>query len=237
MFSDDDPFVGIDMDHCRDNLTGGMTSWSQSVVNELDSYTEVSPSGTGVKCILQSSERIPSKRKSSPGIEVYSSDRFFTITGHLVGNHCTINDRTNQILKLHAEFFAPPDSPALSSFNRSDTRRFAPDDQVLNRASNAKNGGKFKQLWQGDLSLHRNNHSEADLSLCRILVFWCGADPEQIDRLFRKSALFRTKWDQPHFSDGTTYGQQTINRAIMAQKEILFPWPVSMNREMAAVIT
>jgi len=41
-----------------------------------------------------------------------------------------------------------------------------------------------------------NDHSRADLALCGMLAFWCGGDPERIDRLFRRSDLMREKWDR-----------------------------------------
>src|SRR5262249_17799387 len=37
--------VGIDLDHCRDRDTGVIAPWALAVIKELDSYTEVSPSG------------------------------------------------------------------------------------------------------------------------------------------------------------------------------------------------
>ena len=49
-----------------------------------------------------------------------------------------------------------------------------------------------------------DSQSEADLSLCCKLAFWSGKDKQQMDRLFRKSALFRDKWDTKHHADGAT---------------------------------
>lgn len=98
-----DPFIGLDLDACRDRETGRLAIWAQSVIDELDSYTEVSPSGTGVKCILESGTPVPSRRRSSPDIEVYSSDRFFTITGNVFGTKVNVNDRTEQILGVPVE--------------------------------------------------------------------------------------------------------------------------------------
>ena len=224
VFTDDDPFVGIDLDNCFDMNSGSMTPWAQLLVDELDSYTEVSPSGTGVKCILRSSKKVLGRRKSSPGIEIYSSGRFFTITGDQIGNQPEPVDRTEQILKVHAEHFPISGSRGSTATSQRPNIPTTPDSQVIKSAISARNGAKFRDLMLGRLSYHQDNHSEADLGLCRILAFWCGPNPSQIDRLFRKSKLFREKWDQPHFANGTTYGQATVQRAILAQDGTFFRW-------------
>ncbi|MCH7989929.1 MAG: hypothetical protein IID46_12370 [Planctomycetes bacterium] len=228
MFSEHDPFVGIDLDKCRNIDTGRLTPWSQSLVTELNSYTEISPSGTGVKCIVKSSRQIPSRRKSSLGIEIYSSNRYFAITGHPVSDQLTIYDRTTELTAIQSRLF--PSEPVILQGTSWPQHNGAemPDHHVMQRAETAKNGWKFLRLWKGDRSLHSNNHSDADLSLCRILAFWCGPNPDQIDRLFRQSALFREKWGRRHFANGSTYGEETIRRAITAQAETFFRCPTGM---------
>ena len=49
VFSGDDPFIGIDIDDCRDPETGVIAPWAQEIIDALPTYWEVSPSGTGVK--------------------------------------------------------------------------------------------------------------------------------------------------------------------------------------------
>jgi hypothetical protein len=48
VFAQDDPYVGIDLDHCRDPDTGALAAWAEEHIDRLASYTEASPSGTGV---------------------------------------------------------------------------------------------------------------------------------------------------------------------------------------------
>lgn len=43
VFTDEDPFVGVDLDDCRVPETGTLTDPAEQIVDELDSYTEVSP--------------------------------------------------------------------------------------------------------------------------------------------------------------------------------------------------
>ncbi|MGD0275914.1 MAG: hypothetical protein ABSB79_07650, partial [Syntrophales bacterium] len=77
----------------------------------------------------------------------------------------------------------------------------------------SKSGDKIKSLYQGIWTDHPSQ-SEADLALCCHLAFWLNNHPALIDAAFRSSGLFREKWDKKHFSNGQTYGQSTILRAI-----------------------
>src|SRR5438876_466308 len=49
---DGEVIVGVDLDHCRDPLTGAIEPWAQQIIDELNSYTEVSPSGTGIRIFV-----------------------------------------------------------------------------------------------------------------------------------------------------------------------------------------
>jgi primase-polymerase (primpol)-like protein len=50
-------FAGVDLDVCRNPTTGVLVPWAQSIVRAFDSYTEVSPSGTGVKILVRGKPR------------------------------------------------------------------------------------------------------------------------------------------------------------------------------------
>ncbi|WP_425494407.1 hypothetical protein [Natronoglomus mannanivorans] len=52
------------------------------------------------------------------------------------------------------------------------------------------------------------------MALCCLLAFWTGGDATREDRLFRQSGLIREKWDDVHYSDGSTDGEKTVERAI-----------------------
>ena len=76
----DDPFIGVDLDKCLDPEKGcdGFAMW---VMEQLASYTEVSPSGTGLRIILRG--KLPPQGRRKGTFEVYESGRFLTITGQL----------------------------------------------------------------------------------------------------------------------------------------------------------
>jgi putative DNA primase/helicase len=80
VFSSGDPYTGIDLDNCVDE-NGAIADWAVEVVCHLDSYTERSATGGGLHIIVRGD--VPNRRED--GVECYSSKRFFTVTGHVVG--------------------------------------------------------------------------------------------------------------------------------------------------------
>jgi hypothetical protein len=213
---------GIDLDKCRDPATGDITEAAREVVAAVNSYTEVSPSGTGLKLLVNA--RKPEGRCRTAGFELYSEGRFFTLTGHhLPGTPLTIQARQDEVDRLHARMFPPPSAPARNGKPRAlppdvaGTGGGRADDDVsdaelLDRARSSKNGEKFSRLWDGDWqALGYPSQSEADEALAGLLAFWCGPDPQRIDRLFRRSALYRDKWDRDD------YRRRTIERVLAGQ--------------------
>src|SRR5581483_10752544 len=45
VFATDDPLTGVDLDECRNPETGQVEEWARVILAQLDTYTEVSPSG------------------------------------------------------------------------------------------------------------------------------------------------------------------------------------------------
>ena len=125
---------------------------------------------------------------------MYNSGRYFTVTGrHLSGTPSAIHDRQELVTDLQRELFVQ----FMSSSRPKIPNAFSlSDEELIERARNTHNGDRFRRLWAGDASDYGNDHSRADLALCRALVFWCGGDMEQVDRLFRRSGLMREKWDR-----------------------------------------
>ena len=44
--------TGVDLDHVVDPETGRIEPWAQSIVDRLNSYAEISPSGTGLRIFV-----------------------------------------------------------------------------------------------------------------------------------------------------------------------------------------
>jgi hypothetical protein len=89
-FSEDDLYTGVDLDSCLDPATGIVAQWADRELAELPpTYTEVSPSETGIKLIVETEQAHTlgsTKDKASGQIEVYSSGHFFAITGQVFEN-------------------------------------------------------------------------------------------------------------------------------------------------------
>ena len=81
VFSSGDPYTGIDLDHCVERETGEIRQWALEIIQYFDSYTELSATATGLHIIIKG--EVPNRRKAE--IEVYSSKRFFTMSGHVLG--------------------------------------------------------------------------------------------------------------------------------------------------------
>jgi putative DNA primase/helicase len=82
VFCSADPYVGVDLDGCVNPETGEVAPWAVQIIDSLDSYTELSPSGTGGHIIAKG--RIPRSGRRGP-VEMYSQDRFFAITRDVPG--------------------------------------------------------------------------------------------------------------------------------------------------------
>jgi putative DNA primase/helicase len=80
VFSDADPYCGIDLDKCRNPKTGKISAWATKILERVPGgYVEASPSGTGIHIIVEGTVRGGGMRKGP--VEMYSRARFFTITG------------------------------------------------------------------------------------------------------------------------------------------------------------
>ena len=75
-----DGLVGIDLDHCRDRESGAVEPWALAIVTRIDSYTEISPSGTGLRIFARGT--LPPTGRRKDRIEMYGSGRYLTLTGH-----------------------------------------------------------------------------------------------------------------------------------------------------------
>jgi len=191
VFDDDDPFVGVDLD-------GELTPEQQAeIIDRLASYTERSPSGHGHHVFV----RAEIERGRHPaGIGLFAAGRYFTVTGdHVADTPASIEYRQAELDAVLTDFLpAKPERQAVVVQLRSDLG----DDDVVQKARDARNGHKFRALYDdGDVSGYASA-SEADLALCNHLTFWT-QDAAQIDRLFRSSALMRPKWERDDYRDAT----------------------------------
>jgi len=205
VFSSLDGFCGVDLDGCVSE-DGELEPRAAAIVERLASYSELSPSGTGVHVLVKA--ELNGSRRRAPGFEVYSSARFFTVTGRRLGEREAVEERQVELDALVREMLPAAEKEVPSSNGARPRDEVLPDDhELLERAFAAKNGAKVEALFRGELNGH-GSHSEADLALCSALAFYTGPNAGRLDRLFRESGLMREKWNRDD------YRQATIAKAL-----------------------
>lgn len=140
VFSHDDDFCGIDLDGCRNPETGEISAWARELITLLDSYSEVSPSQTGVKVFVRAKFPLERGRKTvipgveftgkEPAIEIYDHARYFAITSKRLGGVSpAVESRQEQVDQIAAKFF-----PVAQAQSASPTLAFDSEAAILERA-------------------------------------------------------------------------------------------------------
>ena len=210
MFSEHDPYVGVDFDHCAEG--GHVAPHVAQQIAQMHSYAEFSQSATGIHVIGKAT--LPGNGRKRNNIEIYDRLRFFVVTGDkLPGAPTTAENIQAAVDELYAQL--APKEVAQICTTSSCIGLLADDQQLLDRMFTSRNGAKVQALFDGDMSGY-SSQSEAELALCGHLAFWTGNDESRIDQLFRQSALYRDKWERQARA-GETYGQGTIKRALKAE--------------------
>lgn len=179
VLSKDDPYCVIDLDAAR---SPEETQLIYDTYAGATSFTEISPSGTGLHVWMKA--QVPRGRKHHP-IEIYSSARFITVTGNVQWN-LPIEYRQEYADKIYAAM-PPSASDVFTHYDGLDAPA-GTDQEIVDRAYRAVNGAKFLDLWNGRWEVYYTSQSEADLALINIIAFYT-QNAEQIIRLFRFSAL------------------------------------------------
>jgi primase-polymerase (primpol)-like protein len=207
VFDGSDDLSGVDLDDCFDDL-GNLNPEAADIVRQFGTYTERSPSGTGVKMFLRGRKPAGLTQCTSRAIEgisrveIYDHGRFFTVTSMaLPGGPGSLEQRQDQLRGLCARLCP---EKAKRRAGPAPEGGFSRDDQALiEKAKAAVNGDKFSRLFAGDTSNYGGDDSAADQGLCCMLAFWTGKDKARMNALFRLSGLYRPKWDRPDYADRT----------------------------------
>ncbi len=241
--------VGIDIDHCVDG--GEISEIAAEIIEQLQSYTEISPSGTGIHIFCEG--KLPGGGRKDPlrGLEMYDSSRYFTVTGNAYldanGNAYPLRDCSADLAELYKKYFddTPPEQtklgrkPAPASQEQTASKsasspqsvRELSDQDILEIAFKSEGGDKFRRLYEGTYSAGEVpakkdgsvDLSSVDFALVNHLAFWFNCDADRIDRVFRSSRIFRKKWDRS-VGGGKTYGQYTIERACKGKTQTFVPY-------------
>ena len=199
-------------------------------VLSLNTYTEVSPSGTGVKAIVRGTIRENHNLRAKDGLpkrEVYDGRRELrkilhdnsasamvalprfgqTYRSSSTGFMTSISELTKKAPKVLRR---AQTSPPQEDYN--DAAVGLSDLTILDLLREARNGKNFERLFLGVWDDY-DSQSEADAALVAMFRFY-SRDVPQIDRLFRQSGLHRPKWGERR--GAMTYGETTI-RNILAK--------------------
>ncbi len=199
----DDPFFFIDLDDidCEDALKRQI-----AIADDFQTYQERSPSGKGLHIIGKGS--VPSGRRMSKlGIEVYSNERYMTVTGDVFNQKKSI-ELEQAKLSILWEMLGNKKSSSVVVHD-GNSPQVDDDLTVYNKAANATNGKKFVDLWNGQWQNYHEypSQSEADQGLCNILAFYT-KNKDQLRRMFLQSGLFR-----PEKSTRPSYLEPTLKTA------------------------
>ena len=227
MFSGDGIF-GIDIDHCYDPETQELDPAAAEIIETVQSYTELSPSGTGIHILCKGV--LPEGRKRRGAVEMYSTLRYFTVTGNQFGLEYPFSDCTERVAVMHRKYLGEEETAAgaqkaaLTMPAGRGTNADMSVDAILRRMFDSKHGQKLQDLYNGSwerYGIGDGSQSSADQAFCNTLAFWCRCDAALMDAIFRRSGLYRQKWDKRR--GAKTYGQITIDRAIKDCRDIWEP--------------
>jgi hypothetical protein len=215
---DGPPYCGFDLDNCF--VGGELLPWATEIVNALDSYTERSVRGGGLRIICKAPlpaygdgvlVRKNRVRPEGGSVEAYDRGRFLTITGHALEGHDAIRACPEAVAEVHRAHVQEPPWLAREERPRPTVPSPPPlsrsDEDVLAAARRSEVSADFEALWRGDVSAYPSR-SEADLALCNYLRFFAGPDRGQVDRLFRHGGLMRPKWER------ADYRNRTLDKAM-----------------------
>jgi hypothetical protein len=211
--------VGIDLDKCVNPATGEIEAWARREVSRFNSYTERTPSGTGLRIFVLA--RPLARGRKSGHREIYCRVRYLTVTGqHVEGAPKTVERRQAAVDAFLAEYFPepPPGPGANGQHPPGGSGAWQSDDELVRQAMSAGNGEKFRRLWQGSSDGYPSD-SEADLALLVILAFWTRKDAGRMEALFDASA----RSERPKWARRADYRRRSIARAIELQKDVYGP--------------
>lgn len=233
ILADTDPFFFLDIDKCNE---GG--KWSTIANTMLSAFqgcaVEVSTSGNGLHIIGSGVFPDHAKRNKELGIELYTEKRLIALTGtDAVGD---VNARVSPELAqwLVDYYFKPRERFNSADWDAGPCAEWngpTDDDDLIRRACNAVSARRafsgqagFFELWTADAAALARTYppedkgvwdgSAVDMALAMHLAFWTGRDCARMERLMRRSALVREKWER------SDYLPDTISNACEMSKEV-----------------
>lgn len=236
IFTNDDIYIGIDLDSVI-NEQGEISTLAQKIIELCDSYTEISPSGTGIRIIVKVSNEvvIDNRNDSFSGIEIYQRDHFLSITGNLLDpSKNTIEYRDEAVLKIVQEYLHPSAKEqyeAIPAEELSKLKTTASNAEILDRMYSSKFGDEYRYLFEIGYPSGSNKSGE-DWKLACELIYQCLGDVGKAKELISMSALYhdrdKEKWETPRRGYGT-YTDMTLYFALCRKKKDIDKQLAKMN--------
>jgi primase-polymerase (primpol)-like protein len=154
------------------------------IVQEVNSYTETSPSGTGLHIL--SYGQLPGKGIHT-AVEIYGQQRFTTITTeHLPGTPPTIEHRQEALAALYHRF-----APVTETTHQNTRGGVVSGNELTELPAEAEHDAVLQRLLSGDSSGY-SSQSNADFVLIMKLLHWTGDNIELTRSIFLSSPLGET---------------------------------------------
>jgi predicted P-loop ATPase len=212
VFTPDKKLIGIDIDKCivDGEIQHEHSDLIKSLIEQCNTYTEYSVSGTGLHLYLYTNESFDLLTNRKDIWEIYNVGRFFaTVEKPYKEYNISIrevsHDELNKLLSITGYPWGRTEEVATPTLNYS-TSTTLTDQEVLNIMFNSSNGAKIKQLYN---TAGGKGSSEDDMSLCTHLAFYCDGY-DQIERIWVTSPL----GSRDKTKDRSGYRKTTINNAI-----------------------
>lgn len=213
VFEYDKRLLVIDIDHCIEDgeIKHEKKEEIQNLLTLCNTYTEISPSLTGLHLWINVNEPYVLKANRREPWEIYNSGRFMTVTelpykDYNIPIRNVSTDEMTSILETIGYPWGKAKDVEMPVLRQSTTLTTLTDEEVLNKMFNSKNGTKIKQLYD---TTSESGVSEADMSLCSHLAFYCDGY-DQIERIWLTSPL----GSREKTKGRKDYREDTINNAI-----------------------
>lgn len=188
-------YSAIDIDHCVDE-DGVLSDMAKDIIDFCQSYTEYSPSKTGIRIIFKTNVKIDKNEyyinNRDNGLEIYISDntnKFVSITGNKLSGDVINEVDITYILDKYMK------------------------KGVFNINKILKKDEKLNELWNKQAPGAGSNESELDMALACKLAYYLKNNESEVKRYFEMSPYFQSKDSDHKKKWNRGYGLETIKNA------------------------